>query len=173
MRARDVAATVASIVLALTGTQSSIAAAQPDYTGELNGVFLAVSNGQWAQTNLRYHDEATITSTWSFASTCTGVHDCTGRVSSDFGWTGEASYVSGSWRVRHTVQDWQSCADGTTAPGEQLFVFWRDSTNPTRWVGWDKTTGPSGACGINRWLNIQMPFTLTPRGNPSNILRRT
>ena len=100
MRARDAAATASLIVLALTGSQSTIAAAQPDYTGELNGVFLAVSNGQWAQTNLRYHDEATITSTWSFASSCTGVHDCTGRVTSDIGWTGEASYVSGSWRVR-------------------------------------------------------------------------
>ncbi len=31
---RDVAATVASIILALTRTQPSIAAAQPEYTGE-------------------------------------------------------------------------------------------------------------------------------------------
>ena len=54
---------VSLIILALTRTQSSIAAAQPEYTGELNSVFLAISNGQWAQTNLRYHDEATITST--------------------------------------------------------------------------------------------------------------
>ena len=60
---RDVAATVASIILALTRTQPSIAAAQPEYTGELNSVFLAISNGQWAQTNLRHHDEATTTST--------------------------------------------------------------------------------------------------------------
>lgn len=61
--ARDVAATVASIVHPLTATQPSIAAAQPKHTGELNSVFLAISNGQRAQTNLRYHDEAT-TSTW-------------------------------------------------------------------------------------------------------------
>ena len=47
----------------LTATQPSIAAAQPKQTGELNSVFLAISNGQRAQTNLRYHDEAT-TSTW-------------------------------------------------------------------------------------------------------------
>ena len=164
MRGRAVATLASLLVLTLTGTQSRIAAAQPEYPGELNGVFIAVSNGQWAQTNLRYHDEATITSTWTFVSTCSGVYDCTGRVTTDIGWTGEASYVSGSWRVRHTVEHWQSCADGTTAPGEQLFLFWRDSTNPTRWVGWDKTTGASGACGINKWLNIQMPFTLTPKG---------
>ena len=31
---RDVAATVASIILALTGTQPSIEAAQPEFTGE-------------------------------------------------------------------------------------------------------------------------------------------
>ena len=99
--ARDVAATVASIVLALTGTQPSIAAAQPEYTGELNSVFLAISNGQWAQTNLRRPPPVPGT----FASSCSGVHDCTGRVGSRFGWTSEASDVSGSWRVRHTVQD--------------------------------------------------------------------
>jgi hypothetical protein len=31
-------------------------------------------------------------------------------------------------------------------------------------IGWDRTTGPSGACGINKWLNITMPLTLTLAG---------
>ncbi len=75
--------------------------------------------------------------------------------------------MSGSWLVRHTVQDWQPGADGTTAPGEQLFLFWRASTSPTRWVGWHKTTGQSGASGVNRRLTIQMPSTLNPRGEMS------
>ncbi len=61
---RDVAATVASIILALKGTQPSIEAAQPEFTGELNSVFLAISNRQWAQPILRHHNEATHTSTW-------------------------------------------------------------------------------------------------------------
>lgn len=165
MHIRDVSAMLSLVGIALTGTQPAVAAAQPQDTGELDGLFVAVSNGLWAQTNLRYHDETSTTSTWSFDSTCSGVFDCTGRVTSDIGWTGEANYVSGSWRVRHTVPNWQPCADGTTAPGEQLFVFWRDPADPTRWVGWDKTTGPSGACGINKWLSIQMPFTLSPTGS--------
>jgi hypothetical protein len=30
--------------------------------------------------------------------------------------------------------------------------------------GWDYTVGPSGACGANKWLVIEMPFKLVKTG---------
>jgi hypothetical protein len=30
--------------------------------------------------------------------------------------------------------------------------------------GWDNTLNQSGSCGINKVLNIELPFTLTPVG---------
>lgn len=132
----------------------------------LNGTYTVVSDGQWAKTNYRYHDEATVTQTWSFTTSCRTFQDCTGRVVSDAGWSADAVYASGRWRVRRTIADWQPCPDGTTAPGEQSFEFWRPRTDAdaTRLTGWDRTTGPSGACGINKWLNITMPLSLTRTG---------
>jgi hypothetical protein len=164
MRADKISCFAALIASVPVWSLLTSGAASAQNGGQLDGTFTAYSSGQWAQTNQSYHNEASVTSTWTFESTCSGLSDCTGHVTSDLGWTGEASYVAGSWRVRHTIDNWQQCGDGTTAPGEQLFHFWRDPANPTQWIGWDKTTGPSGGCGINKSLVIQMPFTLTPRG---------
>ena len=163
MRPRNTSRTVALILSFAVWSLTAPAPAIAEDGGKIDGTFTAYSSGQWAQTNQRYHDEASVTSTWTFVSTCSGLSDCTGHVTSDLGWTGEAKYLAGSWLVRHTINNWQPCADGTTAPGEQVFHFWRDPANPTRWIGSDKTTGPSGACGVNRWLVVQMPFSLTPR----------
>lgn len=130
----------------------------------LNGTYLVVSDGQWAKTNYRYHDEATVTATWTFTSSCSTYEDCTGRVVSDAGWSADLVYTSGHWRVHHTIDGWQQCADGTIAPGEQSYEFWkvRKDNDQPQLVGVDRTTGPSGACGINKWLNITMPLTVTP-----------
>ncbi len=129
----------------------------------LNGTYTAVSDGQWAKTNYRYHDEAIVTSTWTVTSTCATYQDCTGRIVSDAGWSADLTYLSGRWRVVRTIENWQPCPDGTTAPGQQSFEFSRPriDSDASHLVGWDRTTGPSGACGINKWLNITMPFTLT------------
>jgi hypothetical protein len=130
----------------------------------INGTYTAFSDGQWAQTNSSYHDEASVTQTWTITSTCSTYQDCTGRVTSDQGWSGELVYMSGRWKATHTVANWEPCADGTAAPGEQAFTFWKDPANPGSFTGWDKTLGPSGACGKNQWLNVTMPFKLTPVG---------
>lgn len=132
----------------------------------LNGTYTVVSDGQWAKTNYRYHDEATVTQTWTITSSCPTFQDCTGRVVSDAGWTADAVYTSGRWRVHRRIADWQPCPDGTTAPGDQSFEFWRPRADADagHLTGWDRTTGPSGGCGVNKWLNITMPLTLTRAG---------
>jgi hypothetical protein len=130
----------------------------------INGTYTAFSDGQWAQTNQSYHDEPSVTQTWTVTSTCSTFQDCTGRVTSDQGWSGDLVYMSGRWKVAHTVDNWEPCADGTAAPGEQAFTFWKDPANPGSFKGWDQTIGPSGACGFNKWLNVTMPLKLTPVG---------
>lgn len=130
----------------------------------VNGTFLVFSDGRWAQTNESFHDEQSVTQTWSITSSCSTFQDCTGRVSSDQGWSADLRYLSGVWRVVRTVQNWEPCADGTAAPGEQAYQFWPDPVRPGTLTGWDKTVGPSGACGVNKWLNIRMPLRLTPIG---------
>lgn len=129
----------------------------------LNGTYTVFSDGQWAETDQSYHDELSVTQTWTITSTCTTFQDCTGRVTSDQGWSADAVYLSGRWKVKHTVDNWERCGQGPPAPGEQAFTFWKDYPDP-KLVGWDQTIGPSGACGFNKWLNITMPLTLTPIG---------
>lgn len=129
----------------------------------LNGTYTVFSDGQWAETNQSYHDEASVTQTWTITSTCKTFQECTGRVTSDQGWSADAVYVSGRWKVTHTVENWERCGEGPPAPGEQAFTFWKDYPEG-KLVGWDQTIGPSGACGLNKWLNITMPLKLTPVG---------
>ena len=131
----------------------------------LNGVFTAFSDGRWAETNDSRHDEVPVTQTWTITSTCTTYQDCTGRVVSDQGWSADLVYLSGRWKVTRTVANWEPCIDGTAYPGQQTFRFWHDyPPDPNRYTGWDKTEGPSGACGFNKVLDIEMPFTLTRAG---------
>ena len=54
----------------------------------INGTFTAFSDGQWAKTNDSYHDELSVTQTWTITSTCATYQDCTGRVTSDQGGVG-------------------------------------------------------------------------------------
>ena len=158
--------TLAAALGGLVALSHPVPAHADDLGVALNGTYTAVSDGQWAKTNYRYHDEATVTSTWTIASTCQTYQDCTGRIVSDAGWSADLVYASGRWRARRHIDNWQPCADGTTAPGDQSFEFWRPRTDAdtSHLIGWDRTTGPSGACGINKWLNITMPLTLTLAG---------
>jgi hypothetical protein len=131
----------------------------------INGTYTAFSDGQWAQTNQSYHDEPSVTQTWTITSSCTTFQDCTGTVTSDQGWSStNVVYMSGRWKVSRTVDNWEPCADGTALPGEQAFTFWSDPANKAQLMGWDQTIGPSGGCGFNKWLNVTMPFRLTPVG---------
>jgi len=138
------------------------AVAQDDES--INGTFTAFSDGQWAKTNDSYHLERSVTQMWTITSSCTTYQDCTGRVTSDHGWSGDLVYMSGRWKVSHIVENWEPCIDGTAHPGEQSFTFWRGYLDRSQYVGWDTTKGPSGACGFNKVLDIEMPLKLTRVG---------
>jgi hypothetical protein len=154
------------VVLVLFGllalTPLSDASADP-HDVEIHGVYVAFSDGQNAKTNDRFHDEESVTSTWTITSRCPTFMECTGRVHSDQGWDADLSYLDLRWRAVHVIDDWEKCPDGSTAPGQQYFSFTIDFLDPSRLTGWDKTVGPSGGCGKNQWLAIEMPFTLTPK----------
>lgn len=130
----------------------------------VNGRFTAFSDGQWAKTNEKFRDEASVMDTWTITSQCANAFECTGQIVSDRGWTAELRYLSGQWRARHTIPNWQPCPDGTAAPGRQDFTFWPSPTDDYHaavLTGWDETVGPSGACGVNRSVTIRMPLRLT------------
>lgn len=162
MRATGRAVAATFVAMSWLGAASATAGAADGIA--LNGTYRAVSDGIWAKTNDRFHDESTVTTTWTVTSTCATFQDCTGRVVSDAGWSANLHYRSGQWRVDREVIDWQHCPDGSTAPGTQSFTFAparADDVDQSKLLGWDNTTGPSGACGVNQWFNITMPFTLT------------
>lgn len=163
---RSTSAAVCAITTAMVVcTAPDTAHASADWG--INGTFAATSNGEWAQTNEVYRDEAVLRSTWTITTTCTSSITCTGTVDSDLGWSAPIFTKTGTWYVRHVVPRWQPCADGTFADGLQIFRFYRagadlntDPNSPTL-IGEDTTTGPSGACGRNQSLEIRMPFKLT------------
>ena len=136
----------------------------------INGIFTATSNGEWAQSNQVYHNEATVRSTWTIATTCTTPIDCTGTVKSDQGWTAPIYTTNVQWYVKRELADWERCADGTTAPGHQVYRFTPVGADgyvdpkSTTYAGEDLTTGPSGACGRNVSLQIALPFKLVKIG---------
>jgi hypothetical protein len=150
------------VTAALLVVSAPVPARAGDCAVPLGGTYTAFSDGQWAQTGHSYHDEVSVTSTWTVTSTCSDYLDCTGQVSSDQGWRAPAVCKSGLWTVTHDVPNWEPCPDGTAATGKQKFAF-QSQTDATKFDGWDTTLGPSGACGVNQWLHVSMPFTLTKR----------
>ncbi len=145
---RFVHAFTAMILLTSAGfTGTGTARASTDDPA-INGVYTAVSDGQWAKTNESFQDEATVTSTWTITSACTTYQDRTGTVASDrldrrVGLRGRAV----ARRTNHC--ELGPCPDGPAAPGEQSITFWPARANApdrhTHLAGWDKTVGPSGA----------------------------
>jgi hypothetical protein len=137
----------------------------------INGTYSVVSNGEWAQQNDRYQDEPSVRSTWTVNTTCSTAMTCAGKVTSSLGWTEDIYTLSGSqWFVKHYVQDWIPCPDGTTAPGLQVYRFYpaTDSGNHAiagtpinLMVGEDQTTGVSGNCGRNKSLVLTLPVKMT------------
>ncbi|WP_245831459.1 hypothetical protein [Mycobacterium terramassiliense] len=156
------------MAIAVALAAPAVADASTDGWG-LNGTFKATSVGNWAQTNDVYHDETGVTSTWTIATTCSSRVDCSGQVNSDAGWTAPIYTRSGEWLVKRALPHWEHCRDDTTADGLQTYRFYpADFTGRaqpegrTTFIGWDKTVAPSGACGINQPLVINMPFQLAP-----------
>lgn len=151
------------VLLAATAefTGAPPAAADPNQYA-LNGKFTAISDGQWAKTNERFHDEATVVSTWTISTSCRTAIDCSGHVSSDQGWTADVTYTEPLWYVTRTLPDWMTCPDGTSVEGKQIIKFFVDRYDEPNLRGWDNTLGPSGACGLNKVLDIELPFKLIP-----------
>ena len=165
-----VKSTAAPVSAALTVAVASVfavptAGASGDDWG-LNGTYAAMSNGDWAQTNEVYQKEATVRSTWTISTTCTTPVDCTGRVSSDQGWSADVNIHGSEYVVKRDIPNWEPCANGTSRTGHQIYRFY--PVNDKGWVsvgsttlaGIDRTSGETGACGINQTLIITMPFRL-------------
>lgn len=139
--------------------------------GALNGAFRAQSNGDWAQSNDRYRNETPTVAIWTITTTCAEGR-CSGEVHSDQGWTAPIIQAAGEWDIKRTVLDWETCADGTTVAGNQLYRFYPvagptglvDDTQSDLFAGQNITQGPGGACGINKPLVISMPFRLSRIG---------
>lgn len=155
------------IVIGVAAVASLLVATGPPAAADLqasalNGRFTVVSDGLFAKTNERRTDQATVTSTWTVTTTCTTTLACSGQMSSDQGWTAEVSYTKPMWYVTRRVPNWMPCPDGTFVDGQQTFKFFVDEYDKPFLRGWDNTLGPSGACGVNKVLNIEMPLKLIP-----------
>ncbi len=134
--------------------------------GALNGKFLVISNGDWAQTDEVYHDEVSVRSVWTVAMTCETARQCSGRVDSDQGWSSDISLSYGEYVVEVERPNWEPCPNGTTVTGHQRYRFY--PVGPSGFVvpgsnilaGTDTTSGVSGGCGRNDTLRIEMPLRL-------------
>jgi hypothetical protein len=167
MRLFALLASATMVSVALSPFMSAAPAGRADDDGTaINGTFTATSNGEWAQTNQVYHDEATVRSIWTIRTMCTTAMDCNGTVTSDQGWTAVIYTTNVQWYVKRDLPNWEHCPDGTAAPGHQVYRFAQVGAdgyldrNSTTYAGEDVTTGPSGACGRNDWLQIESPFKL-------------
>jgi hypothetical protein len=127
----------------------------------INGTYTAVSDGQWSRTNDSFHNEATVTSTWTIASTCDNPYACTGTVTSDQGWSAPTHSDAGMWYVSRDLPNWEPCPDGSAARGHQVYRFY--FLDASTLLGADKVIGVSGACGKNLPLVVEMPFKLTKK----------
>lgn len=138
----------------------------------INGKYRATSIGNWAKINDQYNGEPTVTAIWTIRSTCSTFQECAGTVTSDQGWTEPLYMHDGDlWYVKHDVRDWERCPDGTAYTGRQTYTFYPVKTSsgdvelgsPVL-AGLDTTIGPSGACGQNKWLDIELPLRLDKIG---------
>ena len=63
-------------------------------------------------------------STWTISTVYSDAVTCAGQVSSDLGWTAEINSGFGEYVVKRELPDWEPCADGTRAPGLQIYRFY-------------------------------------------------
>ncbi|RDH78582.1 hypothetical protein DVS77_10860 [Mycolicibacterium moriokaense] len=149
----------------MASTTAAPAALADDSGVALNGTFRVSSNGEWAKSNDVFIDQKTKVQTWTISSQCTTPIDCYGQVTSDLGWTVPIRYDTGFWYVDVDIPHWSPCPDGTVAPGHETFRLWgvdpftteRITTNVQQLAGRDITKTPSGACGKNNPLVIELP----------------
>jgi hypothetical protein len=169
--------TIATVILMASSAFSALgpslsAQAKTPADIAINGTYRATSIGNWAKINQQYNGEPTVTATWTVSSTCSTMEDCTGTVRSDQGWTAPLTMTDGMvWYVKHDVPNWERCEDGNAFTGQQTFWFYpvEAATGQVQigspvMSGKDKTIGPSGACGQNKWLTVELPFRLDKVG---------
>jgi hypothetical protein len=139
----------------------------------INGTYRATSNGNWAKINDQFNYEPTTVQTWTISTTCTTFQECSGTLKSDEGWTTRVYVLDGTmWFAKHEVPNWERCQDGTAFTGKQTFYFYPvDPAGSGEFqigspvlAGKNKTVGPSGACGQNQWLTIDLPLRLDKIG---------
>jgi hypothetical protein len=136
----------------------------------LNGTYRVTSIGNWARINDQFNGEPTTVQTWTMTSSCTSILDCQGTVQSSEGWSAPLYMHDGElWYVKHEVPNWERCEDGTAYSGKQTFSFYPADPTGTNGgfvvgspvlAGKNKTVGPSGACGQNQWLTIELPLRM-------------
>ena len=165
-----VAATLmASALTVYVGTSPLVRANSDDFA--INGIYAATSDGNYATTDYAFHNEATVRNTWTITSHCTTDDHCSGKVTSDQGWSAPLTMEVGHvWHVERDVPNWQPCPDGTTFTGHQSFMFYPSNADGLTQIGSpylegkDKTVGPRYHCGSTYWygqpLTIVMPFRL-------------
>jgi len=171
--------TVAAAMVLATSAIGFISPASPAWAitkddVAINGTFRVTSIGNWATINDQFNGEPSTIQTWTISSTCSTFLSCTGTVKSSEGWSAPTYVHDGElWYVRHDVPNWERCEDGTAYTGKQIFSFYpADPTGTTGefqygspvMAGKNKTEGPSGACGQNQWLTIEMPLRMDKIG---------
>jgi hypothetical protein len=168
MNSSDVVAGAAA--LALIAGIGTTAPAQAEYGIELNGTYQVMSDGQWATRGAApgggtvYIDQKSTTETWTVRTSCASAIECSGTVESSLGWTGTIR-LDDYWYVDHEVPNWLPCPDGTSVSGHQKFILMgfdparneRRSKITDFLMGRNHTKAPSGACGRNQPLVIEMP----------------
>lgn len=167
MGVSELAGCATAVALGLTIAGFAPTADASEDSWGLNGTYTATSNGEWAKTNDRFRELDSLRSTWTISTVCSYPTECTGTVVSDFGWRAPIYKTGGVWFVKHTIDNWVPCPDGTAAPGLQVFRFvpvvadgsMTDPASATL-AGEDQTTGVSGACGVSKPVFITMPFKL-------------
>jgi hypothetical protein len=174
MRPVDVGAGAAA--LALIASLGTATPAHAQFGTDLNGTYSVMSDGEWATKGAApgggavFYDQNTVTETWTVDTSCVSPIECTGTVASSLGWTGTAR-LDDFWYVDHVVPNWLPCPDGSFAPGHQKFILWgidpatneRQTKNMNFLAGRNQTKSPSGACGRNQPLVIEMPVKMIKR----------
>src|ERR1700761_1350826 len=115
---RTTAVAGGALILALAAGVPTAGASGDDEWG-LNGTYAALSNGQWAQTNDIYRDEASVRSTWTINTTCSTPVECTGRINSDLGWSADVSIHGSEYVVKRDIPNWEPCPNGAARTGHQ------------------------------------------------------
>ncbi|WP_326545984.1 hypothetical protein QGN32_19875 [Mycolicibacterium sp. ND9-15] len=168
---RGVGLAAGAVAIAVAGSLSTATPAYADdFEVALNGTYRVMSDGEWAKRGMTpggadvFFDQKTVVQTWTVSTDCVSPIECSGTVQSDLGWTGTIR-LKDYWYVDHDVPNWLPCPDGSFAPGHQKFILmgWnpainqRVTHNTTFLMGRDQTKGPSGACGTNQPVVIEMP----------------